>query len=59
MRTFGAILEKTTMQAEKKTYLKPVQRMTAIRFEQAFLLISTVDTADNQYNPENDLGGIE
>ena len=42
-----------------KTYTAPFARVIYNRPELAFLQLSTVDTADNKYNPENDLGELE
>lgn len=47
------------MKPAPKTYLAPTLRSTNLRVELAFLQLSTVDTADNKYNPENDLGELE
>ena len=42
-----------------KSYPAPAARVSDLQLELAFLQLSTTDTADNKYNPENDLGGIE
>ena len=49
----------TTMKPALKTYAAPHARIADILLERAFLQLSTDNTADNKYNPENDLGGIE
>ena len=47
------------MTQNRSPYASPKARVSDLRIEKALLLESTTDTADNQYNPENDLGGIE
>ncbi len=42
-----------------KAYTTPFVRTADLRLELALLQLSTTDTADNKYDPENDLGGIE
>ena len=47
------------MKPALNSYSQPDVRVTDMRLERAFLQLSTVNTADNKYDPENDLGGIE
>ena len=47
------------MEMTLKTYKAPAVRTVDFRLEHGFLQLSVADAADNKYNPENDLGGIE
>ena len=42
-----------------KEYSKPTLSVEIIRFEQALLELSGSDTADDGYDPNNDLGDLE
>ena len=42
-----------------KEYSKPTLCVEIIRFEQALLELSGSDTADDGYDPNNDLGDLE